>query len=78
MGAGKPGKGAALELAVFRVKLAVIFGESEGNLRGISGSSGAGTGAGKSAGEQIHGGQNGAAGGDDARTRGASTSGAAW
>ena len=56
MGAGKPGRGAALGLAVFRVKLAVKFGESEGNLRGISGSAGAGTGAGKSAGEQIHGG----------------------
>ena len=78
MGAGKPGRGAALGLALFRAKLAVTFRESEGNLRGISGSGGAGTGAGKSAGEQIHGGQNGAAGGDDARTRGASASGAPW
>ena len=50
MGAGKPGRGAALGLALFRAKLAVTFRESEGNLRGISGSGGAGTGAGKSAG----------------------------
>ena len=78
LGAGKPGRGAALGLAVFRVNLAVISGESEGNLRGISGSGGAGTGAGNSAGEQIHGGPNGAAGGDDARTRGASASSARW
>ena len=53
MGAGKPGRGAALGLAVFRDKLAVIWRESEGNLGGVSGSGGAGTGAGKSAGEQI-------------------------
>ena len=52
MGAGKPGRGAALGLAVFRVNLAAISGESEGNLRGISGSGGAGTGAGNSAGDR--------------------------
>ena len=50
LGAGKPGRGAALGLAVFRAKLAVAWGKYEGNLGGNSGSGGAGTGAGKSAG----------------------------
>ena len=73
---GRESRAGALGLAVFRAKLAVTWGGYEGNLGGISGSGGAGTGAGMRSGEQIHGGQNGTAGGNGARTRGAS--GALW